>query len=339
MKNQKGMTLIELLVSSIIIVMALIAIFAVYSAFIRQSAKQRFVSESEMEERTALYLLQRDVFMVGFGIPSTIVPITGVNSSTQSDTLILRGTYLTLEKAGESASAVTSATLNSVTVKKLEGRGNIEAGYWVVFVDPFTKQVLSNSNASNFCYKVTAVSDSGSPPDVLRTLTFSQSLDDGSGSPIVSEGTLVYGVTEKNPRTPPSPYYPEITYTLHNADPADRCPPGCMRLARIEDSSNQNTQVILPCVADFQIAYGFMDSQGNIIWENDISPYPPEKISAELKLVRVNLLVPLSREGQYTAPHPRDSEVIEDRTYTFTSTQKKYRWKIIKLELKPRNLL
>ncbi len=340
MRNQKGITLVELLISATIIVLALIAIFAVYNAFLRQSARQRFVSEAEMEERTALYLLQRDIFMTGFGIPSTIKPIDGTNSTTSFDTFILRGTYLTLEKAGESASVVMSATTNSATVKKLEGRGNIEAGTWVVFLDPFLKQVLSNSNAQNFCYRVTAVSDQGQPPNVLRTLTFSQSLDDGSGSPIISEGTLVYGVTDNTPPVSPSPYYPEVTYTLQDADVKDRCPPGCMRLVRVENSASSNTQTILPCVADVQYAFGFMDSEGNLRWENDISSYTPDRLSAELKLVRVNILIPLARLRQFiTTPHPKPSELIEDRTYTFTSEQIRYRWKIINFELKPRNLL
>ncbi len=338
MKNQKGFTLIELLVSSTIIVMALIAIFAVYTAFVRQSAKQRFISEEEMEERTALYLLQRDIFMAGFGLPSEILPIQSINRSNDFDEITLRGTYITLEKAGESASTVTNATTNSVTVKKLRERGNIEAGYWVVFMDPFTKRVLTNNNATNLCYKVASISDSGSPPDELRTLTFSVSLDDGSGNPIVSGGNLVYGVTERS--QPANPFYTEVTYTLQPADPKDRCPPGCMRLVRNEVSANSNIQTILPCVADVQYAYQLMDSEGNVTWVNDISSYSYDIIIDQLKIVRVNLLIPMARLRQFiTSPHPRDSEKIEDRTYTFTPEQKIYRWKILTLELKPRNLL
>lgn len=337
MRNQKGFTLTELLVSSTIIVVALIAIFTVYTAFMRQSAKQRFISEEEMEERTALYLLQRDIFMAGFGLPTGVLPIQSMNRSTDFDEITLRGTFLTLEKAGESASTATEATTNSVTVKKLKGRGNIEAGYWVVFLDPFTKNVINNSNATNSCYKVASVSDSGTYPDEVRTLNFSVSLDDGTGSSIVTGGTLVYGVTEKTPR---NPYYTEVRYTLQPSDPADRCPPGCMRLVRIETSSDSNTQTILPCVADVQYAYQLMDSEGNITWENDILSYSYDMLMDQLKIVRVNLLVPMARLRQFiTTPHPRTYEQIEDRKYTFTFEQIKYRWKIVTLELKPRNLL
>lgn len=333
MKNQKGFTLIELLVSSIIIVMALIAIFAVYTAFIRQSAKQRFISEEEMEERTALYLLQRDIFMTGFGLPSEILSIESINQSGSYDEIILRGTYITLEKAGESASTVTEVNSNLVTVKKLKERGNIEAGYWVVFMDPFTKKVINNSSATNLCYKVISTSDSGSPPEELRTLTFSASLED-----VLTPGTIVYGVTEKS--QPRNPFYTEVTYTLQPPDPKDKCPPGCMRLVRNEVSANQNSQTVLPCVADVQYAYQLMDSEGNGRWENDISSYDYEIIMDQLKMVRVNLLIPMARLGQFlTTPHPRNSEKIEDRTYIFTSEQLKYRWKIVTLELKPRNLL
>lgn len=335
MRDEKGFTLIELLVSSIIIVMALIAIFAVYTAFMRQSAKQRFVSEEEMEERTALYLLQRDIFMAGFGLPNGILPIESRNSSNSFDEIILRGTYLTLEKTGESASTVTEVSGSSVTVKKVKDRGNIEAGYWVVFLDPFTKSVFGNPTPNNYCYKVNSVQDSGTYPNEVRVLTFSQSLEG-----IVFPGALVYGVTEKNPPPPPSPYYPQVTYTLQPADPKDRCPLGCMRLVRVEQSANSNTQTILPCVADVQYAYQLIDSSGQITWENDISSYSYDIIIDQLKIVRVNLLIPLAREGQFmTSPHPRDFEQIEDRKYTFAPEQKKYRWKIVTLELNPRNLL
>jgi len=333
MRNQKGFTLIELLVSSIIIVMALIAIFAVYTAFIRQSAKQRFISEEEMEERTALYLLQRDIFMAGFGLPSEVLSIESRNQNSSFDEIILRGTYITLEKAGESASTVTEVNSNLVTVKKLKERGNIEAGYWVVFMDPFTKKIINNSSATNFCYRVVSTSDSGTPPDELRTLSFSVTLED-----VLTPGTIVYGVTEK--AQPRNPFYAEVTYTLQPSDPKDKCPPGCMRFVRNEVSANQNTQTILPCVADVQYAYQLMDSDGNTKWENDLSSYSYDIIMDQLKLVRVNLLIPMARLGQFiTIPHPKNFEKIEDRTYTFTSEQRKYRWKIVTLELKPRNLL
>ncbi len=332
MKNQKGFTLTELLVSSVIIIMALIAIFAVYTAFVRQSAKQRFVSEEEMEERIALYLLQRDIFMAGFGLPSEILPVQSINNKNgQFDELTLRGTYLTLEKAGEASSTVTAVSSNLVTVKKLKERGNIEAGYWVVFMDPFTKNVVSGGSAT--CYKVLSVQDSGSPPDELRTLTFSGSLES-----FLTPGSLVYGVTEAS--QPRNPFYTEVTYTLQPADARDRCPPGCMRLVRNEVSANSNTQTILPCVANVQYAYQLMDSNGNITWVNDISSYSHDIIMDQLKIVRANLLIPMARLRQFiTTPHPRDSEQIEDKIYTLSPEQKKYRWKIVTLELKPRNLL
>jgi len=314
-------------------------IFALYNTQLRHSSIQSKIAETELELMGTLSLLKRDIFEAGFGLPQEIKPVDGINSSNSYDTLILRGSILQLNKTGEAYSYLVSnpVNLNQIKIRKWdEGTENILENYWVIFIDPFTKSIISNNNAVNSLYRVQSYSDSIENGTPVRTLTISQSLDDGLGNNILFEGTLVYSLSNKT--QPPSQIYSEIHYYLSQSDSDASCAPGTYDLIREEKYSDGGIQTTLSCVADFQISYGFKNLQGEIEWKNDISAYSSEDIRENLKLLRVNLLFQVGKKD-YKFSYPNNSETLEDHKYSFTSEQKNYRWRTIKIELKPRNFL
>ncbi|MBW1972185.1 MAG: prepilin-type N-terminal cleavage/methylation domain-containing protein [Deltaproteobacteria bacterium] len=69
-QNQKGLTLIELMVA---LVLATLVVGAVYNAFISQQKAytiQEQVAEMHANARHALEMITRDVRMAGFGVPA-----------------------------------------------------------------------------------------------------------------------------------------------------------------------------------------------------------------------------------------------------------------------------
>jgi len=103
MKNEKGVTLVELLVTLAIFSIVMAGVYAVYTTQIRHSTREYMLAESEMELGIAKTVIERDIMMAGYGIAddySTLsidpVPIyaTDATSPVTYDSLSLRGTAI-----------------------------------------------------------------------------------------------------------------------------------------------------------------------------------------------------------------------------------------------------
>jgi len=100
MKNNKGFTMIELLVAMAISAMAMAAIYTAYNIQQKTFRQQNMISQMQQNARAAMFMLTRDVRMAGFGLASgqisyydgsdtvTINAVTGTNSNPDSINII-----------------------------------------------------------------------------------------------------------------------------------------------------------------------------------------------------------------------------------------------------------
>lgn len=97
-KNQAGFTLIELIVSSAIMLVVIIGALALYSRSNQISVDQEQYAELQHDVRSAMYLITRDLRMAGVGLPPEfgMYALEGFNNEDQGtevkpDRLIILG--------------------------------------------------------------------------------------------------------------------------------------------------------------------------------------------------------------------------------------------------------
>ena len=100
MKNNKGFTMIELLIAMAISTMAMAAIYTAYNIQQKSFRQQNMISQMQQNARAAMFMLTRDVRMAGFGMASgqisyydgsntvTINAVTGTNSNPDTINII-----------------------------------------------------------------------------------------------------------------------------------------------------------------------------------------------------------------------------------------------------------
>jgi len=123
---------------------------------------------------------------------------------------------------------------------------------------------------------------------------------------------------------------------------------------------------IMDCIADMQIVLGWDGSEGgkanNISGYSDINGSNTSGVSSadvqswltdsksireHLKLIKVYILAQEGkRDSNFTYPlssivigDSENGETVMTKSYTFTSEQKKYRWKLYRLMVRPKNLI
>lgn len=131
-------------------------------------------------------------------------------------------------------------------------------------------------------------------------------------------------------------HYNSITYSLSSSQSLSRCHPGTKNLLR---SVNGGTGApILNCVADVALRFD-LDTNGDGVVDTNASsslPTSNDAIRSQLKAVRVYLLI---QEGQKDQKYTfTGSTTLDGITLSRPANSDNYRWKIIKLVVKPLNL-
>ena len=342
MKNEKGLTLVELLVTLAIFSIVMAGVYAVYTTQIRHSTREYMLAESEMELGIAKTVIERDIMMAGYGIAddySTLsidpVPIyaTDATSPVTYDSLSLRGTAIgILSKSTQGWSYIVNKGSPVMFQSWTDDRENIVSGDQVIYMEPNTREILTEGITAIFSY-----------PEIPLT---------------ADKGTLVYGIHSESAALP---YY-TVEYLL-GGTPLSLCAPGTRSLLRAESRNNDpplpaNREPLLNCVRDFQVSFGLdTDENGTIDAWDPISPgsfqvsgYDMKSLKKRLKQVRVYILVQEgSRDPDYTYSNPEnpgnpatirvgDSMLGTGRDITLTAEQRRYRWRVVTLSITPRNL-
>jgi len=341
MKNENGLTLLELLVTVAIFSVVMAIVCGLYNAQVRHVSREYRLAESEMELGIAKSVLERDIMMAGYGmadayatLPASprIISATDAASASVYDTLILRGTAIgILSRSSQGWSYISDNGPPIVFRTWSDGRENISAGDSVVYMDHATREIVTEGATAVFKFP-------SAPSSGFR-------------------GTLVYGL---NSESSAMPYY-AVHYVMGGTPPSI-CAAGTRNLLRAESRNadpphSSAREPILNCVRDFQIAFGLDTSliEDNVIdlWDNggvQASAYDNRTLKRRLKQVRVYILQQAgSRDPDYLYSNPvnisdpatirvGDSAIGTGRDIRLTEEQRRYRWKLISLSITPRNL-
>jgi len=347
-KGEKGLTLIELVVATAVLVIALAGVFALLINQTKTSYKEAAKAESMQSNIISELVLIRDITMAGLGMPeeysNSFVPIDSNNNvsygqSEYHDELIIKGPIIssrvnTFMKWGYNYSYIPQGT-TSVTIatypetcitspsdpqcssfptfpgfsSSTNSSGEHEK---IVFLDAETKDILGSK-----VYPVTGIQSSNNTSVITLGTTTDFS--------IRVKGSLVFSIGYLKVTENQFPNYLSSFsgYKLTTSTSGESiCAPGTRTLIRVYGGGKDP---VIDCVLDFQVEFGYSGSS-SITWLNTL----PDSQGNYPELVRVNIVVQQGKKDpRYQYPYATIQTA--DNTITLTSEQKHYHWRTIRL--------
>lgn len=340
-RNEKGFTLVELIVTMTIFVLVIAAASGVFTGLLTQFKQQSKINETNIEGAVGLEILRHDLTSAGYGLPwhdlitytetsadsrglddaPTDAPrgiITENNASFASPDNIFNGAdYLAIKaiNIGNNEACIRWTTLKVSPFTSPDNprewepaQHNLIDSDRVIVLEPGTNDANAKTlvvDGTDFHTTYAAITSSPWPP-----------LDD-------TEINLVYGINETGEPTPKRPFN-RADYFITTIDESgdgfvpQRCAPntGVFVKALMNHDAADASYTYMPlldCAADFQVVYGldidddgdFEEGVGGDTYSDDISGLTEADIREQVKLVRVYVL---AHEGQL------------DLTYTYPST-------------------
>jgi prepilin-type N-terminal cleavage/methylation domain-containing protein len=375
-QKQSGFSMVELLITMGIFVLAIAAVSGVFIPLVSQFKQQSRAAETQIEGIVGLDILRRDINSAGFGLlwafpsgvtityqeaasaPANIyndattgIPrgilsgnnITATNILTGTDYLVIKATNIA---PNDAAPKWTDVVLRSGGTKSVRLWGSsvedLNTNDRVIVLNPHSRTL--STNGTNF----TAQFNFANFPNAYLTTT--------------DVTYLIYGIDTPSGANLRMPFN-RADYFVSTLGVPARCAPNTGVLTKAIVSQADGTLTsgatpLLDCVADMQVDYWLdTDADGNINWppSDDISGLTAQQIRDRLKEVRVYIV---AHEGQQdpnfdfsqnnTREYLTATEALgaSSRTLTFTNLKtrignpayKQYRWKLYTIIAKPRNL-
>ena len=158
MNRQRGMTMVELLVSLAVVMVILCAVTTAYLKLLRTYRTQGRLAESYMANLTGMEMLRYDIEMAGFGLPASLA--AGVTYSEANDNTITyynpadlndspnsppRALVMLNPKPGNNVPAATKSSANNSDVLAIKSSAanvaNATSRKWTMVTNPSTPQV------------------------------------------------------------------------------------------------------------------------------------------------------------------------------------------------------
>jgi len=373
-QKQSGFTMVELLITMGIFVLAIAAISGVFIPLLSQFKQQSRAAETQIEGIVGVDILRRDINSAGYGllwgIPSGVtyqeaanapastyndattgIPrgilsgdnITATGILTGTDYLVIKATNIALNDA---APKWTDVLVHSGGGKTVRSWGSsvedLNTNDRVIVLNPHSRTL--STDGTNF----TAQFNFANFPDAYLTTT--------------NVTYVVYGVDTPSGTNLRMPYN-RADYFVRTVGVPVRCAPNTGVLTKaivsqVDGTLTSGATPLLDCVADMQVDYWLdTNGDGSIEWPplNDISGLTAQQIRDQLREVRVYIV---AHEGQHDPNFDfsqnntrEDLRAVESlgassRTLTFTNLKtrvgdpayKQYRWKLYTIIAKPRNL-
>lgn len=331
--TNRGFSLIEVLIVIGIFSVLMAAVSVTFSTQVRHGSREYRIGESEVELGIVKNLLERDIALAGYGLADDYGTTGFVprSAAAAAGSLTLTGTALGLtDRAPLHWSYATEA---APTFKVWgDSREDLVATEQVILLEPNTEQILTQGGAPSWRFQYNS----------------SSSLKDSGGAAWASPtiGTLVYGVAPG--ATQP---FATVTYSLNTANLPSNCATGTSNLERTESWGGAAVTIpLLACTLSLQTAFGLdtdEDENGTIdLWDNAgavASGYSQATLAKRLKQVRVYLLVQIgNRDASYTYPAATvrvgDSLLGTGATVNLSAEQRRFRWRLVSIDMTPRNV-
>ncbi len=335
--NNRGFSLIEVLIVIGIFSVLMAAVSVTFSTQVRHGSREYRVAESEVELGIVKNLLERDIALAGYGLAddygTTGFSPRSVQRQTGPNALILMGTALGLNDRFGAPLHWTYATAAAPTFRVWgDSREDLLTNDRVILLEPNTEQILTQGAATPWLFRYNG---SGS------------NLRDSDGTVWASPtiGTLVYGVDPG--ATQP---YATVTYSLNAANLPSNCATGTSNLERAESWGGAAVTIpLLACTLSLQTAFGLdTNDDGTIdLWDNNAgavaSGYSQATLAKRLKQVRVYLLVQIgNRDASYTYPAATvrvgDTLLATGADVPLNAEQRRFRWRLVSIDVTPRNV-
>ena len=292
---RKGLSLIELLVSMVIGLIVLAAIYFSYILLFKSFKRESASTALSMERPIALEVIRQDIEHAGYGLATNLS-----NKPIESN-----GTNLTIRSTLDISN---QTTIGWAEVRCVNGSTDYLSGDNLKKDEPVVYLLSDRTFAQNGTFGTCS-----KPGKVLLTFPYDNGTSNGCSGQ----------------------YCNKIVYKLSSSQNLKVCNPNTRNLLRAVGSSNGSS--ILDCVADFKVRY---------YWDNQkygdpsaISNSTASNIRKNLKLVRIYILVQDGkRDTNYTYTGNTTITPDDNVTLTLPNDCEHYRWKVIKLYVKPMDL-
>jgi prepilin-type N-terminal cleavage/methylation domain-containing protein len=294
---KKGMTLIEVMVSLLILMIVMGAVYSVLNIQQTKALNVQSTSILQTDAQVAATVFRWDILMAAYGMSVDDISIICGNNSTTSDSVTLRGMGLSFEADSVDWSPVVAQAIGSPEVKVFrfnDSMPNFLVGDVVAIIDQERRLLDSNLVIMDIDTITHYPSPTDSLPAVVLTL---------DNIVTVGMGCSVFKMDRE--------CYDGVTYRLVNGD-----------LIR-------GNAVFLSNVEDMQLAYAVdLDNDGQFAtseWYYDLAAVPGynSRMMYEHKTaVRATIMV-RSNRGLSDYMFPEDTIRIEDHVYNLTPVDKK----------------
>jgi len=311
---KRGMTLIEIMVSLVILMVILGAIFSILNMQQTKAINVQTTAVMQIDAQAALTLFRWDLFMAGYGIAPDDTSIISANDATptSSDDITLYGAGLAFESGRANWSPILAAVQQSDEIEVFrftDSLANLNVNDTIIIVDQNKNLLDSNLIITDID---TAIHIAGKDTVPAFKLTLNRSVN-------VGQGTIVFSPNYNT-------YFNGVTYTLSNK-----------KLMR-------GNEIFLDNVEDIQFAYG-VDLNNNGIfddseWFTDLNAIPgfsPQLLYQHKTAIRSTFVV-LAERGLKDYKYPADSIALEDHTYSLSDLDRKFKRTIVTAITGPRNL-
>jgi prepilin-type N-terminal cleavage/methylation domain-containing protein len=287
---KKGMTLVEVLVSLLILSIVMTAIYSILNMQTIKAINVKATTIQQTDANIALSLLRWDILMAGYGMAIDDTSIASINGPNAPDGITLRGAGLAFESEEAKWSPIlqASSNTNQIVVYRFNNpEVDLTAGDQVMLLNQ-NKEFLDSATVTNPIDTIMHSAGEDSIPAFELTLSRNVSVGQGSIAIVADSNT----------------YFTGITYNLANRN--------LMR----------GNNVFLENVEDIQFAYGFDVNNNGVIdspneWFNTITAIPgyrPQMLYGSTFAIRTTFVV-MTKEGLRDYIWTQGPITIEDHVY------------------------
>ncbi|MGQ9817852.1 MAG: PilW family protein [bacterium] len=310
---KKGMTLIELMVSLVILMIVLGAIYSILNTQQIKAINVQTTSVLQTDAQAALAILRWDIFMAGYGLGYNDVVFSPTNYSNQRDSLGMHSMAFSFEASRANWAPILESAVNSDRIKVFrhnESNSNFVVGNRFAIISN-KRNLLDTGLVVQQIDTVSYQAGEDTIPALELHLNRVTSAGQGSIAIIYDPDILANG----------------IGYYVNN-----------------QRQLMRGNEVFLENVEDIQFRYGVDENDNGIIdsltsyneWHNDLSAFSLNELVRHMLVIRVTF-VALSEKGLSDYRYPNPTITVEDHTYPLNDLQRRYKRIFVQTIVWPRN--